>query len=209
MPIGVSSIIQARLFQRVDNQVVLNVQHYMIEAMEVLSDDLSDYAEPMFTFWESTISPLQSVALTWERCELYEVNGLDFGIYAAPTPVPGEIGGNVNASFVAVSVQQVRASRATRHGWKRFSGVPETSTTGNILIPAMQAAWAAAAEDLFGGAFTLESSEFPETRSITFVPIIWGGNDPGYPLGRYSYIEDVVVKQNITTQNTRKRNRGS
>lgn len=188
---------------------ILNVQHYIITAMETIADDLSDYAEPMFNLWANTVSIMQHSSLTWQRCELYEVNGLDFGIYAAPTPVPGGQTGDVLPSFVSVKVQQVRQSRLTRHGWKRFSGIPEAGANGDTLAPTYRGNWQTVMETLFPTTFTLDSVEFPGTRSITFQPIIWGGNDPAYPAGRYSAIANVVVSNILTTQNTRKRGRGS
>lgn len=209
MAIGVSSIIQARLFQRMEGSEILNVQHYIITAMETLADDLADYAEPMFNLWENTVSGLQHSSITWERCELYEVNGLDFGIYAAPTPIPGALSGEVLPSFVAVKVQQVRQTRRTRHGWKRFAGIPEANVNGDTLTPTYRQNFQNAMNALFPTTITLDSVEFPETRSITFQPIIWGGNDPEYFEGRYSAIANVVVSNIVTTQNTRKRGRGS
>ena len=208
MAIGVGSIVEARLFQRMVNQQILNVQHYFITAMETVSDDLKDYAEPMFNLWENTLSPLQHSALTWERCELYEVNGLDFGIYATETPIPGALSGEVLPVFVAAKVQLVRQTRATRHGWKRVAGMAEASANGDTLTPTYRTNLQNAINALYPTTFTLDSVEFPATRSITFQPIIWGDNDPAYPQGRYSAIANAVVSDLMTTQNTRKRGRG-
>ena len=209
MAIGVSSIIQAKLFQRQGSQQVLNVQHYFITAMETLADDLSDYAQPMFNHWCTNLKPVQNVSLTWERCELYEVNGLDFGIYTPFQPIPGEIGGEPLPAFVTVKVQQVRQTRTTRHGWKRFSGLSETDTAGDQLLAAKLTNWTGAIGNVLTPLLTLTSAEFPGTRNITLQPIIWGGNDPAYPQGRYSTIAGNVVSSTVTTQNTRKRGRGA
>lgn len=208
MALGVGSILEFRFFQRYLDQVALNVQHYIVLAMEVLADDLSDYAQPLFEYWTGYLAPVQSNQLTYERGELYEVNGLEFGIYADPSPNTGTLTGETLPSFVAVSVQQVRSSRATRHGWKRFTGITELSVVGNELTSAYLTNWQTAVANLFVENQELISAEFPETRSITIQPIIWGGNDPDFPLGRYSTIENSVVKANVTTQNTRKAGRG-
>lgn len=208
MALGVGSILEFRFFQTYLGQSVLNVQHYIVLAMEVLADDLSDYAQPMFDYWVSNLNAVQSNQLSYVRGEFYEVNGLDFGIYADPTPGTGIGTFEPLPSYVSVGVQHVRASRATRHGWKRFSGITEAQVDGNALTSAYLSAWQAAIDGLFPPNQELVSSEFPETRSINVQPIIWGGNDPAFPLGRYSLIEESIVKPNVTTQNTRKAGRG-
>lgn len=209
MPIDVGSIIQYKHFQSYRGQQTLNVQHYVITAMESPADDLSDYTEVFFQTYSDAMRPQQVSGLTHVRGELYEVNGLDFGIYVPPTPEAGTVASDGMGTFVAVKIQQVRASRATRHGWKRVSGVPETSASNGQLIPANLTAWQGIADLLWLGTKTYESPVFPETRSISFQPIIWGGNDPDFPLGRYSTIEDVAVSPELTTQNTRKIGRGA
>lgn len=209
MALGPNSILQYKHFQSFRGQQFLNVQYYVVLDMALVGDDLSDYAQPMFDWWAGEFSPQQVSGLTHVRGELYEVNGLDFGIYSPPAPIPGAVPSDGYPPYTAVKVQQVRASRATRHGWKRIGGIPENAAVnGTLTTPALDF-WQAAAETLFLGNETLESSEFPGTRDITVQPIIWGGNDPAYPLGRYSAIEDVVVSPELTTQNTRKIGRGA
>jgi len=209
MPFGVSSILQYKHFQSFRSQQILNVQYYIVLAMEVLSDDLSDYVQPIFDTWVGQLTENQSTGLTHVRGELYEVNGLDFGIYAPSVPSAGLLAGDSMPPFVAVKVQQVRASRATRHGWKRFAGLPEASASNGQLLPAVLTAWQDNMETLFDENQTFYSSEFPMTRNITLQPIIWGGNDPDFPLGRYSAIDDVVVSNETTSQVTRKIGRGA
>jgi len=208
MAIGVLSIIQHRFFQEYQSETLLNVQHYIIVAMETSSDDLADYAQPMFEHWSTALAPGQSNLCYSRRSELYEVNGLDYGVYAADTNVPGTQVGEPEPSFMSVSIQQVRQSRATRHGWKRFGGITENQVSGQALTSAGLSQWQDIAANLFPFNLTLNSQEFPATRSITFQPIIWGGNDPDYPTGRYSAISSYVVKNVVTTQNTRKAGRG-
>lgn len=209
MPIGVSSIIQYKHFQRLIGQDVLNVQYYIITAMETIADDLSDYVQPMFNLWTNTLRPHQSTGLSHVRGELYEVNGLDFGVYAPATPVAGQETGAALPTFTAVKVQQVRETRATRHGWKRFAGLTEAQVSGNAIDPTWMDEWINVGQVLFNGLTTLDSAEFPTTRSITFQPIIWGGNDPAFPLGRYSAISSVVVSSQVTSQVSRKQGRGN
>lgn len=209
MPIGPGSIIEHRQFQQLLGQVVLNVQHYIILSMETIADDLADYAEPMYNRWANTLSPFQSAQLIHTRTELYEVNGLDFGIFASEDPTAGTETGDPLPSFNAVKVQLVRQTRATRHGWKRFAGLVETQVQGNSLTTGALTEIQNQVAALYPVNFTLDSVEFPTTRSITFQPIIWGGNDPDFPEGRFSAIANTVVANTITTQVSRKVGRGS
>lgn len=208
MAIGVGSIVQHRFFQEYQGETLLNVQHYYITAMGTLADDLQDYAQPMFLHWSEALAPGQSNLCFSRRSELYEVNGLAYGVYASPTNDPGEQVGEPEPSFLSVSIQQVRQSRATRHGWKRFGGITENQVSGQTLTGPGFSQWQSIAAELFPPILTLDSQEFPETRYISFQPIIWGGNDPDFPEGRYSAISSYVVKNVVTTQNTRKSGRG-
>ncbi len=208
MPIGPSSIIEARVFQRLQGQQVLNVCHFEVLAEGSGVATLTAFAQPFAELWYDTFSGLQSNQLTYERVELLEVNGIDIDVYAWGTPPAGVQGGEILGTFEAVSVQLIRGSRATRHGWKRFAGVTEPMALGGVLTGALQADYAAAASTVFNSVVSLVDPITP-SRYINMRGIIWGGNSPDYPLGRYSDIIGVQVKNLISTQNTRKIGRGS
>lgn len=209
MALSVSSILQYKHFQTLLGQEVLNVQYYVVLALATLADDLSDYTQGFFDQYSIAMRQAQSTGLAHVRGELYEVNGLDFGIYVPPAPVVGVDGTDPLPSFSAVKIQQVRASRATRHGWKRIAGLVEANVVGNSLTTQAREEWQGIADELWGQPVEFLSSEFPDMRYMIVQPIIWGGNDPDFPLGRYSAIETLSVSPNVTTQNSRKVGRGS
>lgn len=208
MPITVSSILQYKHFQRLALQEVLNVQYYVVVAEEGVESDLAPFAQLLFEQYVEELTPFQSSALTHVRGELYEVNGLAFDIHTPSDPVLGLLAGEVMPEFTTFSVQQVRASRATRHGWKRIAGMVEAQQSGGTILGPALAAAQAAAETLWFGEQEWTDPLAP-SRNMVIAPIIWGGNDPGYPLGRYSQISNVLVKNRVSTMNTRKVGRGS
>lgn len=202
MPVDVSSILQFKLFQEFRGQQVLNVQHYLVLSTTEFGT-LTGFANVLFNYWTDQLSPLVSEGLSYVRGELYEVNGLDFDVYVSSPPIVGVGTGDTLPPFNAVSVQQVRASRATRHGWKRFAGILEPQQDDGILLPANLTAWQQAMDVIFDEEVTYADPLTP-TRTLTLAPIIWGGNDPAFPLGRYSLIAGVQVKEIVSSQNTRK-----
>lgn len=208
MAIGPGSILEARVFQRLQGQQVLNVTHFEVLEEGAGVTTLTGFAQPFGELWYELFSEVQSNLLTYERVELYEVNGIEIDTYSWPTPPAGVQGGELLGTFEAVSVQLLRGSRATRHGWKRFAGVTEPMAVGGVLTAGLQVDYAVAASTMFNSIVNLQDAVIP-SRFINVRAIIWGGNDPAYPLGRFSDIVSVQVKNLISTQNTRKIGRGS
>lgn len=211
MPITVDSILQWKFYQELSGQQVLNVQYYVVAAEDFGVQTLSGFAQPLFELWTDNLAGVQSTSLFYRKGELYEVNGLEYDAFVPDNATTGTITGEHMPVMNAVSVQQVRATRVTRHGWKRFAGIPDVPSWGanNSLTPTAIAAWEDAVTPLFGEAIVLNRQGSDPVQTITLIPIIWGGNDPGYPMGRYSLISGISVKANISTQNTRKIGRGS
>lgn len=217
MAIGAGSTIRFKVFQRVRDQQVLNVFFFDVVDVDpgatvpIPSWLARSFAQQYF----AKIRPLQSNQLTYDRVEVDEVNGLDIGSWTFPDPSTGAVAFAALPPQDAISVQFVRGNRTTRHGWKRFAGVPETSTDNGIVTPGLQASWTSVLHD------ALMPEGFPvlrldilndEEEPAGFVDvrlIIWGGNDPGFPTGRKQNVVGFDVKPNISTQNTRKIGRGS
>lgn len=208
MAITQGSIVQAKYFQTLGAQQVLNVQYYLVASKSAGFDNLEGFAQAAFQNWTASFAPLQSNQLTYDRCEMNEVNGVFFDIYVPAVPLAGGKTGEVVSTFESFSIRQVRSTKATRHGYKRFAGVVEGDVSNGLLTGPALSAWATAAEAKLHQPITLNSITFP-SRSLLLQPIIWGGNDPAYPLGRYNIVNDVVVGIRTTTQNTRKVGRGA
>jgi len=208
MAIGPDSIIQLKFFQELLGQQVLNVQYYVVVSETGAVTSLSGFAEAAYNLYTTTLDDLQSNQLIYRRVELYEVNGIEFDIYTPDVAETGNVGGEIMSSFNAISIRQVRNSRATRHGYKRLAGVSETIVANGQLTPTAFEAANIAGDILFHEPQTWVSVNEP-TRSILVLPIIWGGNDPAYPLGRFSTVDAIVVNPWVSTQNTRKVGRGA
>lgn len=208
MAITVGSIVQWKLFQSLLNQQVLNVGYWLVGSMSEPTVSLANMAQSAYELYTSTLDDLVSTMLIFERMELYEVNGLDFDIYSPPVPETGTIGGDVLPPQDCVTIQLVRQTRATRHGYKRLAGIAEQVVQNGQLTSAAYPNYVAGAQILWGQTTTLTNAASPSLQ-LGLDNIIWGGNDPAFPLGRYSPIADVSVDPWIRTQNTRKVGRGA
>lgn len=208
MALTVSSILQYKHFQEFRGQEVLNIQYYRVLTLEGPTTTLSGFAEPLFDRYVENLAPFQSTGLTHTKGELYEVNGIDFDTFVPTVPPTGALAGDTLPPFNAVSIQQVRQTRATRHGWKRIAGITEAQQDDGILLPGVVTGLQTAAEELWSlNPFVEDPNN--SARVMGLQSIIWGGNDVGFPLGRYSGIAGFVVNPEITSQNTRKIGRGS
>lgn len=208
MPVGLDSILQWKFFQSMDSQEILNVQYYRVEDFQPTGSSLTGFARALFNLWYTNWDSVQSSRLTYVRGELYEVNGLAFDIYIPDVAPTGTRTGDSLPVQDALSIQQVRQSRATRHGWKRMAGMAEIFQANGVVDAGILTAAQEAATATFNSPIILTDDADP-THTMQLEGIIWGGNDPAFPLGRYSRILETRVNPRITTQNTRKVGRGS
>lgn len=131
-------------------------------------------------------------------------------LFEYPTSVAGLITtGESMPSYIAYSVRQIRTTKITRHGSKRFAGVPEYIVVGNGVVPS--ATWEGLTE------FCSEPWQKVEGFNV-----VWEFNHVivGRQLqtvnGKKTYvlvpgIQNAVQGadfRGITTQNTRKPGRG-
>lgn len=202
------SIWQLRLFQTLDSQQVLNVQHYRVESATPGIPTFDECAQIFAEQYFGELSGIQSAGLTYNRCELVELGGVDIGTYVYTDNEAGTVSGEYTSTFTSYGVRQVRSTRLTRHGQKRIAGVPEAAVINGLVSATVYNGLVLAAAALWDGFQTLEDPGAPGNH-IVVAPIIWGGFDALYPDGRYNYISGVVVNTRVTTQNTRKVGRGA
>jgi hypothetical protein len=217
MAIGVSSIIRFKNFHRFRDQMILNVSYFEVLAV----DPGSVVAIPSYLAkgwgvkWFEALAGNFNVGLAFDRVELDEVNGVDIGNYAYVNDETGVVPGEALPVQDAVSVQFLRGDRTTRHGWKRFGGVPETFQAGGELTSGAITQWTTDMQTLYFPTLSpivnvdLIDPGDDAIGSVGLRAIIWGGNSPAFPMGRYQPIEGILVKPNVSTQNTRKVGRGS
>lgn len=203
MAIGLNSIYRVKWFQQVSGQNVVNIQHYFVDAATAGLPPAEDIAFFWWNAWDSKILPHQSSSLSLQRVEVDEVNGVTFAQYVPGTPTVGGIVSVPVSPFAAVGIRQNRHDRTTRNGYKRIGGVPTSQNTGGVLQGSYVTAFQTDAPYLFDDPQTI-TDQNTGTLSIHSVPIIWGGNDPLYPLGRMGFIDGLTVNPNLTTQNSRK-----
>src|SRR5574338_285566 len=203
MAIGVNSIYRVKWFQKVSGQNVVNIGHYLVDAATASLPPAADIAEFWATAWITKILPHQSSSLTFERVEVDEVNGVTFAQFVPVTPIAGGIVSVPVSPFAAVGIRQNRHARTTSNGYKRVGGVPTSQNTAGVLQGSYVTAFQTDAPYLFDDPHTITDTG-AGTTSIHSVPIIWGGNDPAYPLGRFGFVDGLTVATNLTTQNSRK-----
>lgn len=218
MPIVNGSIIRMKVFQEMQGQQILNVMHYEAVGGDLPATDpqIVDLCRGYIDTWVGALRARTTTALTWNRVECEVLNTPWYGVYAYPTPIGGLSAGDPLPIFNACTIQHVRSNKITRHGWTRLAGMTEVDNqAGNISTDwrNMVSDWG----DLIvrpevGVSFVnlpLINSDDTPYGEIAAQAIIWGGNDPGYPLGRYQPVSSYQIKTRITTQNTRKIGSGS
>lgn len=216
MAIGVSSVIGMKVFYAQRGQVLMNHFHFRVVALEsgsVVSQP-TNLARGFGVQFMALNRLWQSNALTYDRCEVEELNGTAIGVAPYSPGIVGAVAQEAMGPFVAVSVQKVRFDRTTRHGWIRLPGLPETSQVNGVI----NAPIVNQINDAIQGSLMPEGApvlrvvqindEGDDSTWVDLRLIIWGGNSPAFPLGRYQDVSALDVKNETSTQNTRKVGRG-
>lgn len=218
MAISVGSIIQFKTFGLIRAQQIMNSWHYAVQAISPGSVVTvpSDLAYGFATKWREQFQPILANSYTFDRVEVEEVNGVAIGSYAYPAGTTGTLVQEAFPPQDAVSIQLLRGDRTTRHGWKRIAGIPETAAAAGLLTTSYQTLVQNAIRPMIYPATVpplvtvdLLDSEGEDIGTVDLRAIIWGGNSPSFPTGRYQVVQGFDVKPDITTQNTRKVGRGS
>lgn len=204
MPLNIGDVLKLTVFQSYLGQQVLNVQWYYVTNLGQAPTDPADIVEDLADQWYNAIRTFQLSTNQYVRAVL-EVNGKpDFGQY---TYAPGSAGavttGNAMPPYVTYAVRLNRLTKLVRNGQKRFAGVSEEAVSNGTITVAQQTTIRDAAEEVLTGTLLVSDAAAPD-RNANISPIIWGGVDLQYPLGRYSFVETITVSPNVTTQNSRK-----
>lgn len=127
----------------------------------------------------------------------------NYGDFVVEPPIVGDSEDHCMPPYVALSFRQNRNTKATRHGYKRISGLPESAQSNGILTldPTYQSA----------------VSQFAATVGLpvggpgwSFRPVIAGRTPSGgVDFARINSVASVSPQPELTTQNTRKYGRGS
>lgn len=137
MALAIGDIIEIKAVQTLLTNMLLNVFHY--EVMEF--GNLVGYDDILTNFDANVgaqVRGAQSSALSWQTLYLRNLtNGIDIAELAVNTA--GGQTGDVMPSFVAYAFRLNRTSGVTRHGQKRFGGVPESAVTNEGIVGGLAA----------------------------------------------------------------------
>lgn len=205
MSLSVGDKIRTRIRISVDGVNCYNIFHHLITETTP-SSGLSEYA--FAECFGDTLAPLlKPVMSTSTRLlEVYSENLTDpvrpFGIY--PMNAVGTATGQTAPSFVAGSIRQNVATRLTRNGYKRFSGVTEDMFAGGVFIGTFITAYENLANFLGGGTQVIVNLDTP-TNAISIKNIVMKSNASVPPLATdYQVVTSGQFMNRVTSQTSRK-----
>jgi hypothetical protein len=213
MTITTGDVLTFKHFQEQAGQQILNVFH--MKVLDASGGDPTGYydiARGFYFQWANSIRSVQTTALQHLRTECTPLTGLEIGIYSNPTPVLGSDVGQPLPTMNAASIQFVRTTRVTRHGWKRIGGLTEGAVTLNDLTAAALTLINTAIGDCLvpaGAEYQQIDEAGDNSGTLILAPVIVGDPIAPDPLYRINDVTSVVAKSQVTTQNTRKVGRGS
>lgn len=204
MSANVLDIIQLTVHWRILDQRSLNVFHYRVLVNDEINNDerICQYFRAHYNFWLRDILSDKAIAdrITFENL----TNGLS--IFEYPQGFQGTATGDCSPSFVAWGFRLNRVSKLTRHGYKRFGGVPESFIANNYQVPGLNVALREM-ETLLASDIILDV-EPPGNPKLVLRPVILGTKKDA----QGNYIRDLTKVNGIasatfygvTTQNSRK-----
>ena len=176
---SIGDVVQLRVQQNFLGVDWENVYYYRVQSV---GSGGAGYA--LAGVWHSTCAPLmlafQSELNTIQRYEFVNLaDPEDFGTRVfTPTP-QGDVSGEAQASFYAITIKLFRDSRIVRNGYKRIGGIPESQVNGNSV-----AAGSVATVDAFAESLDNNLSD----SGWVFQPVIYGR-----PTGEPNFLPERIV----------------
>lgn len=185
--------------------LVLNTFYYetpsTIDTIAVLNGVLA-------TWILNVLPEIRAIQTTEVDVEKVSAEVIDSALFAETSFVltTGNLAPPTEPQFVAVPFRLVRSTLATRHGQKRFMGVPEGNVDrnggifGGTYLTALQNAADAMEEPI------------PVAGGSDLLPVIFRAADPAHDppfVQTTNPVLEVVAPTRVTTQNTRKEGRGA
>lgn len=125
------------LYKLIDRQMLLgqqclNVYYYESQGDgDIVGDLRAAFIEDVLP----QLRALQTQQVTHVRIDTLNVTtGLDYEEYTHPSPLNGNQSGETSPSFVAWGFRYNRASRDSRHGYKRIPGVGEGAIADGVPV---------------------------------------------------------------------------
>lgn len=204
--VGSGSLFMLQDIQHRDQEQVINRYFYW---SSVAPNTIP--ATEVVTLWETKfvnqITLLQPLEYSHDITKVDELTSVANFTEQISSLGIGTLAGVALPSFVAASIQLFRTTKETRNGWKRYAGGSESVLTGNnwdaSMITGLQTVAALLNDTLTAVGGTLE----PVIVRRTFT-----GDPPVLnPVSQWIYniIQSAAPAGLATTQNTRKKGRGS
>lgn len=207
MTIAANDILQITDVQTFLAQQMLNVYFYRVISVGA-SADYTDVQTAWETVMQAPIQNIQNVVVSHDRLVVKNLtNGLDLA--EQPAGYNGLMTGDAEPSFEAYSYRLVRSTTLTRHGSKRYGGLPDNDITDNAPVSGAMTRVNAVATAL--GAHIIVTGT--GAHDIEAEPIIIGRFPIGGPTPGeldLSKVNPVSFAQfiRLTTQTTRRAGRG-
>jgi hypothetical protein len=204
MAITGTDVLRLKVFRSLLGQSYLSVGYFLV-SREILGGADLDAVTAIFAQDLCSVEKvLQSAQVTYIRVEADSPQTPDISTYAYDPGVVGNISGDCLPASSAVSVLLRRASKITRNGYKRFSGVPEAQQSNGALVPTYRTGFDDYANEFWGAPRVFAPDGF---ATITLTPIIYREEDlPNNQFEKRNAILQAEVAPFLGTQNTRKQN---
>lgn len=129
-------VVRVTVNQRQDGEVVQNIYHYQVVTLTGLGGDYLEIVRDwMINEVLAAVRGIQTASLKYENLFIQNVtNGIDFidHTFVDVTGTQGAV--ETLPSFVTLTFRLLRETLATRHGYKRYAGIPEAWTSGNTFV---------------------------------------------------------------------------
>jgi len=190
--------LQLTAIQRQANIVedIHNVFHYENMSPVTSNDDVEEFIQEWIDNIQPAILAFQTDQIVYLEIRAELIDGLWFSAISQGS-VDGLISGTTMPPYVAYEFIYRRATRTTRHGFKRFAGVDEESVDQAGNVSGAVATALTAAETVLDDTLNMSWG--------TAIPVIYGRETPppsSLPT-RVNTIDEVAFLR-VTTQNSRK-----
>ena len=128
MAAALNDIVQVVVRQTMSGQEILNRYWFRVVALTGLGEGyLEIVRDHMLTVIIPAVRAIQGANLQYHGIDIVNfTNGIDFLNHVISPFLPGSVPQQSLPPNVNWTFRLLRETRATRHGYKRFSGVPET-----------------------------------------------------------------------------------
>lgn len=203
MLINVGSIIRMTVHYRQFNVDIYNMLHYLVNNVTETNIFTIDHAATWADKWFQAVKTSMCNTVNFLDVHVDEVNGIGFVDWAYPPSVTGTQAAQGLPTTTPYSIRKVRPSRLTRNGWIRLPGANEATVNGNEVAPTTRTVLNTnltplLVDELYVGI------DAEGTDAIGLSGIIWAGNAPGYPMGKYQQIAAIDTRSLIGSQDSRR-----